>query len=287
MVCFRFSASWSNGQNIDYFRTMAAEIRKQGFVLGWPTPMPNWDSAALHIPGRIWIALLLGILGPIAVIAAISQFKKPLPVPVFTIVVLWAVCVGTAVHGLLATPLAAAGISAVRGVKVQLVVPLVLGAVFLLTRAELRSFLDRPIRWKDIVFGLSAIAAFLAIYLIRSGNLPVLQVTDMERNLRDALETIFGARPRFKECVIGHPFLIAGLNRFRRQKGGGYFKDGRAMIAVGLIGPISIINTFAHVSAPYETGLLRTFHGFWIGILLSIPLSWWIERHFKRRPLPE
>ena len=58
---------------------------------------------------------------------------------------------------------------------------------------------------------------------------------------------------------------------------------GRALVAVGLIGQISIVNTFVHVQAPYEAALLRTFHGWWIGILVSIPLSWWLEWRFRRK----
>lgn len=284
MACFRFSSAWTNEQNLKFFGTLALKLRQDGFIVGAPDPVTTWESPAHHLPMREWIALILAVLGPLAAVAALSQMKKPLPVPVFTFISLWSVVVGTAVHGLLASPMAAVGITPAWGIKAELVVPLAIGAVLLLTRAEIRTFLEKPIRWKDIVFGASAVAGLIAIYLMRSGNGPVIPVSSSEHRLRDLIEVFLGVRPRFKEFMFGHPLMIAGLNRFRRQRGGGFFKDGRAVLAVSMIGQISIINTFVHVQAPYEASLLRTFHGWWIGIILSIPLSWWLEWRFKRKP---
>lgn len=283
LSCFRFSSTWTNEQNLNFFTTVATVLRHDGFLIGPASPVTVWKSPLQSIPFRPWLSLALGILGPLAIVAAISQMKKPLPVAVFTGGCLWSVAVGTAIHGLLASPMAAVGLTLSRGVKAELLVPLTLGAILLLTRAEIRTFLDKPIRWKDVIFGVSTVVALVAVYLMRSGNLPVLPVSDNERGLRDVLEVFLGVRPRFKEFAIGHPLLIAGLNRFRRQRGGGFLLDGRALVAAGLIGQISIVNTFVHVQAPYEAALLRTFHGWWIGILVSIPLSWWLEWRFRRK----
>jgi hypothetical protein len=50
---------------------------------------------------------------------------------------------------------------------------------------------------------------------------------------------------------------------------------------IGLIGQISIVNTFLHFHIPLELCLLRTLHGLWIGSLISLPFCWAAHRFVK------
>ena len=42
------------------------------------------------------------------------------------------------------------------------------------------------------------------------------------------------------------------------------------MVMVGLIGQISLINTYAHLHTPLMVSILRTANGLWIGILIGV-----------------
>jgi hypothetical protein len=92
--------------------------------------------------------------------------------------------------------------------------------------------------------------------------------------MRDALETWLGARPRFKEFALGHPLLIGGLLLWKKTSSEQKISWlVRLLLLGGLIGQISIINTFTHYHTPLIWGILRTVHGAWIGALLTV-LVW-------------
>jgi hypothetical protein len=77
------------------------------------------------------------------------------------------------------------------------------------------------------------------------------------------------ARPRFKEFCIGHPALILGLylrdHPLRRFRGW----DARWLIGLGLVGQISIVNTFCHLHSPLTLELQRTVYGIVFGACMG------------------
>jgi hypothetical protein len=91
----------------------------------------------------------------------------------------------------------------VRGVKLQLVLPLAFSFFLFFPMAGLRSFMDMPVRVRHFVFVGFFIVVVAGVYLMRSGNFPLIPVSDTERGFRDTLENILIARPRFKECFFG------------------------------------------------------------------------------------
>jgi hypothetical protein len=117
-----------------------------------------------------------------------------------------------------------------------------------------------------ILFFLVGVAG---LYVMRSGNFPLIPVFDGERTLRDWLDKVFTARPRFKEFMIGHPLFLIGLTLKRRPWVN--VSLARFVVFLGLIGQISMLNTFMHFHSPLELGLLRSLHGMWIGSCLAIP----------------
>ena len=154
-----------------------------------------------------------------------------------------------------------------RGVKAaHLLPPLAVAAIWArphLRRRSWREWLGAPLQVRDVLLALAA-AALLAVYLLRTGNdgLPVPAVEDA---LRRALEETFVARPRTKEFLLGHPALVAGL-ALRAQ---GESKLSGALLALGSIGQVSILNTFAHAHTPLLLSALRTGYG----LILGLPLG--------------
>jgi Family of unknown function (DUF5693) len=128
---------------------------------------------------------------------------------------------------------------------------------------------------KHLAWGGAIFVGVLGIYLMRSGNFPLIPVLTQERALRDAMDLFMGARPRFKEFLFAHPLFVLGLYmRSQQPKVSTFFSDGRLFLWIGLIGQISIVNTFLHFHTPLTESLLRSVHGIWLGILFAIPLCY-------------
>lgn len=154
-----------------------------------------------------------------------------------------------------------------RGVKAALLLPLL--GVFLLHFArhgflELKRFLLRRPALGELLLLLLG-AGVLLIVLLRSDNYST--VTGLEERVRGALEALFYARPRFKEFLIGHPLLL--LWGAYRRKLGDY---AIVVLTLGMVGQVSIINTFAHLHTPLLLSLLRTANGLALGLLAGLIL---------------
>lgn len=192
-----------------------------------------------------------------------------------------------------------------RGVKLAHLAPLVTLAVILAapvlglerlfskreeSRSWLRSFLalfrswmNQTIRVWELCAAL-VILAFVGVYLVRTGN-EGLPVPALEAALRRWLEESFFARPRTKEVFIGHPALVVAL-AFWREKDTWRSRALRigthALLILGAIGQISIINTFAHAHTALLVSLARTFFGAILGLLLGVAavlaLAWVVDR---------
>ena len=154
------------------------------------------------------------------------------------------------------------GIDSFRGVKAALILPLVLvGSI------AIGQTLNSGIRWYDMIV-LIAIGVVSAYMLLRSGNgVPTgLSASGWEQDLRSFLENTLYARPRFKEFLIGYPalMLLGGLAFLRRTS------IGWGLLMLGMIGQVSIVNSFMHLHTPLGLTLLRELNGLWLGILIGL-----------------
>ena len=69
-----------------------------------------------------------------------------------------------------------------------------------------------------LVLFLFAVAAAAGYYYLgRSGN-NIVSVSSLELRVREILEMIFPARPRFKEIMIGYPALISGVYLYHKYR---------------------------------------------------------------------
>lgn len=167
-----------------------------------------------------------------------------------------------------------------RGVKAALILPLLL--VFLLHFArhgfqQLRHLLSRRPTWGELLMLLLGAAAILLV-LLRSDNFSA--IPGLEKQVRETLEAVLHARPRFKEFLIGHPLLLL-WGAYGKRLG-----DYRVIVlTLGMIGQVSIINTFAHLHTPLLLSLLRTANGLMLGLMVGLGLCWlvrWGERLWQR-----
>lgn len=164
------------------------------------------------------------------------------------------------------------------GVKLAFVLPLILISFYYFKTIDYQfndrqgSFLERLDRLLDyniklkhlLLLFVLAVGGF--VYIGRTGNYPLLPVSEIELNLREFLEKLLIARPRFKEFLIGHPFLVLTLGMVKEFKNKLLFYP---FLLMASIGQITVLNSFSHVHTPLLITVIRIFHGLWLGLLLG------------------
>ena len=187
-----------------------------------------------------------------------------------------------------------------RGVKASFILPLIMG-LFLLYgwrdqslnekgpirfyAGKVREFLSRKVEFKHL-FILSILVFGGVVLLLRSGNYPGPFLWEIESRVREILEKLLVVRPRIKEFFIGHPLMILGIYLYlkggrgnlrvaqfeKRENSGLKVKSWQSFVILGLIGQVSIINSFCHAHTPLAVSLTRTINGIWLGIIIGVLL---------------
>ncbi len=168
------------------------------------------------------------------------------------------------------------GVGVFTGVKVAQVLPLLLAFAgfwaLMLSKKGGRGLMDealglgmQPIRWWHAA--VVGIAGAVGLYMVlRSGNASPALVTGFEAAAREALEKLLVFRPRSKEVFVGHPaMIIAGL----------LFADGFAGLSLaafvlGMVGQVSMANTFMHLHTPIAATAIRTALGLILGFAAGL-----------------
>ena len=161
-----------------------------------------------------------------------------------------------------------------RGVKVAFLVPLLLFVVNYLAvfvgGSHLKKFLNDFLQSSPnyLILGLALIGLVgLYLYIARSGNTSGVSVSSLELRTREVLETIFIARPRFKEIIIGYPALFALVYLYHK------YKREAVVFILGLgivMGSISMVNSFSHVFTAVAISAQRTLAGLIVGIVIGL-----------------
>src|SRR5699024_5464127 len=99
-------------------------------------------------------------------------------------------------------------------------------------------------------------------YLSRTGNAGA--VSSVELAARQALEKLLYVRPRTKEFLIGFPFYILALYVFQRS-----IMLGKILLIPGVIGFLSLVNTFTHLHIPLYISLLRSLYSLLVGLAVG------------------
>lgn len=285
--------------NTAFVGTLIGALEKDGFRMGrahpryedFPVSLWRWPRWA-----RQCVALMLALVGPLLGLRWALQRREdpwaPARLTAVTLVSLVAVSV------FLSTPDFTLGLAGFRGIKLALLGPLAVALFGLYRAKEIRHFLQEPINVERLLLGLVFLGG-VGTLVLRSGHGTPLDAGAAELQLRGLMEELLGVRPRFKEFLIGHPFLILafylrrkfpeGVSPFPDLPGAGrqalyfLFHDTRPFLLVGFLGQLSMLNTFFHAHTPLAVSALRTFHGLWMGGLLgaaAVGLFQWGHRRW-------
>ncbi|GEL78655.1 DUF5693 family protein [Tenuibacillus multivorans] len=153
------------------------------------------------------------------------------------------------------------GFEMFRGVKLVYLLPIAFVAVYFFWQIGLRMLNTEAKYWHLVVIGL--LGAVGLYYLMRTGNTN--EVSQIEMTMRQLLEEYLYVRPRTKEFLLGFPAFVLGLYVMRYSK-----IWGRLLLIPGVIGFLSIMNTFTHFHIPLEISLLRTVYGLVFGLIIGL-----------------
>ncbi|HEY8498545.1 MAG TPA: DUF5693 family protein [Limnochordales bacterium] len=195
---------------------------------------------------------------------------------------------GVLVAALLSDSLFMLRLEQFRGVKLAHALPLLAVAAAALAASEeglarVARWAGRPIRWGDAVLALALLAAG-AYYLVRTGN-EAGAVSALERMARGWLEQALAVRPRTKEFMVAYPALAVALY----GQGRGWWRRWpaahAAVMAAAAIGPVSIVNSFAHIHTPLAVTGVRVLNGLALGLVTGA-LAWAACELLRRAGVP-
>ncbi len=231
----------------------------------------------LALVGMLGISLGYGVLGKTLLVQGAALIVAVIT-PVFAILPLSDT---KSLKQILMTYLRAAGISAIgiaivvallngneylvkveafRGVKLIYVFPILFMFLYAI-RSQFMDLLKAGVKYWHLA--VIAVLGVVALYYIsRTGNAG--SVSDIELKIRQLLEEVMYVRPRIKEFLIGLPFFVLALYVIPTYK-----KLGTFLLIPGVIGYLSIMNTFTHLHIPLYVSILRTVYGLILGLLIG------------------
>jgi O-antigen/teichoic acid export membrane protein len=167
------------------------------------------------------------------------------------------------------------GFEVFRGVKLVYIIPiagvtvLVIMSIYNIFENGYKHALSRSVKvlnkevryWHLVLFVL--VAAVGLFYISRTGNSG--SVSAMELTIRQWLEDTLYIRPRTKEFLIGFPLFVVALYAMSVNR-----KLGKILLIPGVIGFLSIMNTFTHLHIPIAVSLLRTTYSVVLGFIVGL-----------------
>lgn len=173
------------------------------------------------------------------------------------------------------------GINTFKGVKLVYIVPMVFMSLYAFY-GQYKKIAKQPILYIHAALAI-VIFALVAYYMSRTGNGGT--ATDLELTIRQYLEQWLYARPRTKEFLIGFPFFVLALYVYPRQQ-----LIGKILLIPGVIGFLSMVNTFTHFHIPIYVSVIRSILGLAIGFVIGLCLIYLVkkgiviyERYLKQR----
>ncbi len=260
---------------LNRLQTLTSDLTAREWVLGPPALHLTWRS-----PSRLitWVRAILAVVAAIVFpwIALRLAMRQPPkrslpnvagPSLAFAKMVVITMLGGCVVAALAQNPDTRLELVPFRGIKVAFVLSWVGSLGFLYSWDDLTNFLKATLRRRDLLLFM-ALAGVVGYVVVRSGNASSGWKVSSEQALRDQLEDYLRIRPRFKEFMIGHPLMMGGLFlHYWRTKW-----DARPWIWLGMLGQVSMINTFCHIHSPLRLAILRCSSGALLGWLFGLAL---------------
>lgn len=151
-------------------------------------------------------------------------------------------------------------ISEFRGVKLIYVFPIAFMFIYAIW-GSVKMFLTMNVKYWHLL-ALFITAVVVLYYISRTGNQG--SVSTIELTIRQFMDDLLYARPRTKEFLIGFPLYVLALYFMPINK-----KLALFLLIPGVIGFLSIVNTFTHLHIPLYVSLLRTFYSLVLGLIIG------------------
>lgn len=222
-------------------------------------------------------SLLLAILTPILAILKIYFYNKETKITYYTSItnisllnslqlLIFSLIAGIIITGMYAEPQYLLYFEKFRGIKIALALPIIFNLIYITNKLNINIFsiINKKLTIKDVLVVLLVIVG-TGLYVLRSGNISYLKPNAFEDRIRTFLEETLIARPRNKEFIIGYPSLF--ILNFMIYKS--FYSFIPIIIVFSTMTSTSIINTFCHFHMPINLAFIRTFNGFWLGIILG------------------
>lgn len=268
-----------------------------------------WASAAVFISNRtarIVGAGLLALVGaacyvktgqqamaffascafPILAFAYLDRLRPKGVMTGFIVVSLISLLGGLAVAGMLNGLAYYVKADEFRAIKVSVFLPIVaVGFLFFRSLLDWKSNLTSPITWGAAALGLGLLGA-MGIMIARTGNDSGVGASSGETLMRSLLDRFMYVRPRTKEFLFGHPFLIVGIGFLSRFKRGESSHEPLAgwtalMLMIGAMGQSDVVNTLTHLHIPVLLSIARIAEGWVIGGFIGYAAWVVLQNRFK------
>lgn len=177
------------------------------------------------------------------------------------------------------------------GIKLAIAAPVVFIAILAITgipslsgtlpnewdkiKIRLKDFFGEPAKVGPLLLSLLALL-LLALMIARTGNDPGVGVSGIELKFRALMDRFLPVRPRTKEFLFGHPLFILAIALWYR----GRKKWALPLFVAGVVGQVSILNTFCHIHSPLHLSFIRDVAGLVFGVVIGLILFWLSEKIF-------
>ncbi|MHA2609461.1 MAG: DUF5693 family protein [bacterium JZ-2024 1] len=300
-----------------FLANFIALLKKRGYTPGWqepplpPPPLPTYATYILHIliflfffhffPEDIPKMLtfpFFGFMGLFWIFGLFSTGMHTIWMMIWVALFPWVTYVhlfgksawqwemhsllsvlgGLIFSSALSSPALFKGTQPLPWVKIAWAIPLLLSALFLLKYLWGENFWSKGITYEEVLLYLAVAGFFVYIFLREELGIGV---SSVEVALREHMEKWLGIRPRWRE-ILGHPvYLFAHRARLPLQS------SSVVVYLLGLVGQVSVINSFLHLHTPLILVLLRVFYGIFFGGILGYFLYGGLSfyEHFSGRVL--
>jgi hypothetical protein len=272
----RFFPGLSVEGNMAYVRALSHALKEDGFTLGPARPRRSaWTNRAWLFPlwARQFCAFLTATFLPVLAFAWVRRRSRSVwSTTELTTLTLGA---GLLTEAFLSAPDFALGMERFRGVEASVTIPMILTFVELYRWDELKKNLRKSVTVRAAVL-LALAVGTVAVLSLRTGPSPW-GVWVHEARLKGWLEFLFDVRPRLKEVLLGHPalwvgFYLSSARRPRWKAAWAWVADPRPWLFVGMVGQVSLVNSFCYPVLPMELALIRALYGYLLGALIGAAL---------------
>lgn len=270
-ILWRWNPAWDIATNRSILSQVQAELKKKKFNLA---VLRGSDAIPLRAFPFLSFRLLLACVWAGVLPALILFFTKRSlifevsKVKIYFDAFLMAMVGGMVIPIILPDAVFSSGIEVFRGVKVAFLLGIILSAAVLFRWEEWRKILTAPLlTWQLFLAG--SIGLVVVLVFARSGN-AVLPVSGWEVQMREILEAIFIARPRFKEFLWGYPLFVVGIFLFRDTPPQQNNFLARFFLLLSSLGWVSVVNSFCHLHTPLFLTFLRSINGCVLGGMIGL-----------------